>query len=303
MNSTQLKCFISLAKTLNFTKAAREMFLSQSAVSKNIKNLEKELKVSLFDRTHHKVALTRSGQIFYNHVSLTMNETENVISNLRQGEVTDKPKIKMGYTDLPFEKKWLPIALNLINTRTHFELIPYFVDPGHEKNISKLLTDKTIDFMMMQKDVFMASKNIHYERLFEKGFSVVVLENDPLFLKQSINFQDLSGRDIYLWNGNDNFPSIESLKYSLSSDMFNINFKEESDTSTLIAYVRAKMGIGIVPSVLYNKADTDLRYIPLNSDEKLSYGMVFSENINQPEVMKDVSRFISLAVRIAKVDF
>jgi DNA-binding transcriptional LysR family regulator len=303
MNSTQVNCFLTLAKTLNFTQTAQKMYLSQSTVSKNIKNLEKELQVKLFKRGYHQIALTDKGKIFYNQMVLSTAEINDTIINLRQSSAIMRPKIKMGYTDLPFEKKWLPVALRLINTQTNLELKPFFVDPGQEHSINKLICDGKIDLMLMQKDIINEKDETHYVEVLQKGFSVVVPQGDSLFIKNNIDFSDLANRQIYLWNGHDNFPAIESLKFSLQSSPYDINYQEEIDSSVLIAYVRAKMGIGIVPSILYNKDDTDLRYIPLKTDQKLSYGILSLVNSEKRANINIVNKCIAQAINISKTQW
>jgi DNA-binding transcriptional LysR family regulator len=303
MNATQIKCFLSLAKTLNFTKSANDMFLSQSTVSKNIKNLEKELQIKLFERSYHRIFLTEKGKLFYNQMLISVSEITDTIQNLQQSKNIVRTKIKMGYTDLPFEKKWLPTALRMINSQTKLELIPVFIDPGSEQNIDKLISDGAIDLMIMQKDIVNQKKYIQYDEIFKKGFSVIVPQGDNLFVKDNIDFENLLGRKVYLWNGNDTFPSIESLKFSIESRNMDINYEEENDSSILIAYVRARMGIGIVPSILYNKDDTDLRYIPLKTKEQLSYGILSLINSDKRKEIGLLNKYIISAVNISKTQW
>src|SRR4051812_12442849 len=60
----RLKVFYTVAKRLNFTKASAELFISQPAVTKHIKELESEFKVSLFERSGNKrISLTPAGEI------------------------------------------------------------------------------------------------------------------------------------------------------------------------------------------------------------------------------------------------
>ena len=64
MNEHQLQCFLAVAKHCNFSKAAKELFLSQPSLSYQVSHLEKELGVQLFRRTTTQVALTEAGQVF-----------------------------------------------------------------------------------------------------------------------------------------------------------------------------------------------------------------------------------------------
>ena len=64
MNTYQLRCFLAVAEYLNFTKAAEHLHVTHPAVSQQIRNLEKELSTTLFERSTRSVKLTASGRIF-----------------------------------------------------------------------------------------------------------------------------------------------------------------------------------------------------------------------------------------------
>lgn len=64
MNDHQLLCFLTVSRTLNFTTAARELYCTQPALSYQIRSLEKELDLALFERSTTRVALTEAGRTF-----------------------------------------------------------------------------------------------------------------------------------------------------------------------------------------------------------------------------------------------
>lgn len=64
MNLNQLKYFITVAEYQNFTLAARQHFISQTAVTQQIQALEEQLGIKLFDRARRPIALTLAGQVF-----------------------------------------------------------------------------------------------------------------------------------------------------------------------------------------------------------------------------------------------
>lgn len=68
MTITQLKYFLALAETLNFSKVAERFYVAQTAISYGIKSLETELGTALFQRTTKKVELTPAGQTFYSRI-------------------------------------------------------------------------------------------------------------------------------------------------------------------------------------------------------------------------------------------
>lgn len=62
MDDFRLRVFITAAKTLNFTKCAEQLYISQPAVSKHIGELESRYKVQLFERSGSRLALTEAGR-------------------------------------------------------------------------------------------------------------------------------------------------------------------------------------------------------------------------------------------------
>lgn len=67
MTLQQMRYFIAVAQNLSFSKAAQQHYVSQTAVSQQIKLLEEELETELFQRTRHSVVLTSAGQVFYEY--------------------------------------------------------------------------------------------------------------------------------------------------------------------------------------------------------------------------------------------
>lgn len=88
METLQLKLFISLSKTLNFTKTANEFYVTQPTVSNYIKSLETSIGVKLLNRDSHSVSLTAEGREFINYASQIIAlqlEAENRLRNISDG--------------------------------------------------------------------------------------------------------------------------------------------------------------------------------------------------------------------------
>ena len=74
--------FLSVAENLNFSKAAEDLFISQPAVTKHIKELESRLKITLFERKGNKIYLTEAGKLTYRYFKEIKQNTEISNSNL-----------------------------------------------------------------------------------------------------------------------------------------------------------------------------------------------------------------------------
>lgn len=93
MDLRQMQYFVSVAQTLNFTKAAQMMYVAQPAVSKAIQKLEAELGLTLIHRSDKRISLTPEGQVFLNHCISLLEKLDEIklemqeLRNLEIGEV------------------------------------------------------------------------------------------------------------------------------------------------------------------------------------------------------------------------
>ena len=71
-NLSSYRIFYTVANTKNISKAAKELYISQPAISKSIQKLEESLGTKLFERSSRGVALTDSGELLYTHVNLPL---------------------------------------------------------------------------------------------------------------------------------------------------------------------------------------------------------------------------------------
>jgi len=88
LDTLQLKLFVSLSQTLNFTKTANEFYVTQPTVSNYIKSLENNMGVTLLKRDSHSVSLTAEGREFVGYAKQLLAlqlEAENRIKNISEG--------------------------------------------------------------------------------------------------------------------------------------------------------------------------------------------------------------------------
>ena len=83
MNSTQIKCFLALSETLNFTKAASRLYLTQPALSRQIVTLEQELNTLLFIRDSKNVSLTPAGALLSSELGGIYASLEALVSRVQ----------------------------------------------------------------------------------------------------------------------------------------------------------------------------------------------------------------------------
>lgn len=128
MQINKLKYFISVAKYLNFTKAAQECHLAQSAISQQINSLESELGFKLFNRTSKNVSLTESGKVFYKNIKNVINDYNIAIKKAESVANGYKGVVTLGISG-QIEEVLLPSVINSI--KEDYPLIDFVFKPSN----------------------------------------------------------------------------------------------------------------------------------------------------------------------------
>lgn len=101
MKIEKLYYFLSVAKHLNFTRAAQECHIAQPAISEQISSLEKELGVRLFERGTRSIRLTAAGEVFYQHISRFVQNYEQSLREVRTSMQEKSLVIGVNHFNLP----------------------------------------------------------------------------------------------------------------------------------------------------------------------------------------------------------
>ena len=161
-NLSSYRIFYTVANTGNISKAAKELYISQPAISKSIQKLEEGVGCKLFSRSSRGVVLTDEGKLLYEHVS-------EAFETLTMGEEKLKRSIELGVGHL---------KIGVSSTLCKYLLLPYlkeFIRQNPHISISiscqstndtlKLLEDNKIDIGLIGKPENL--KNIHFDFLEE----------------------------------------------------------------------------------------------------------------------------------------
>ncbi len=295
MNTTQIKCFISLGKTNNFSQTAKELFLTQPSVSKNIHNLEKELGVKLVTNKSRKVFLTAAGRYFYEKICNIDQQVDQIIKNTKNYQTYEERTITIGYSGIPFEQKFLPIFLEKINKKGNWHIKLYRVSLA-KNNVDTDLKNRKINFMLYQSDFFNDSL-YEFVPFFKAGFSVITSKEDPLSQNKRITIPELKNRNIYLWNGKTPLQSVIDLKKFLTDKLNISNDKIHIINQASLAkiIVSSKTGIAIVPSFVYDHDNEDVNYQLLDYDQVITYGIGYLAKTKNQSYFSEIISALSFA--------
>jgi len=189
VNSNQLKIFYAVAQKKSFTLAARELFLTQPAVTIQIKKLERDCETKLFDRVGKKIFLTESGKILYAYaekiLTLLAQAEEALIDvkGLKSGKLTISASATVGSYYLPkifevFGKQYPDIEIQMNLTNSH--------------QVVK-------DILAFKSDLGFAGELHRYEGLviipfLEEELVLIVPPNHPFAHGEGVSLRDLAGQ-------------------------------------------------------------------------------------------------------------
>lgn len=195
MNIDQLKAFHKVASTGSFTRAAKELFLTQSAVSQQVQSLEYFLGNTLFDRVGKKVYLTGEGKILLSYTNKMFDlykEIETVCANLRglqKGRITIGATAVLGTYFLPriighYNKKYpgIEIDLRMGNSRKILNMtLEGEVDMGFT---GRLLTVNKLKSVLIHRDKMLMVSSSQSSLADKKSISVNELDKMPFIWRE-----------------------------------------------------------------------------------------------------------------------
>ncbi|MBR3916096.1 MAG: LysR family transcriptional regulator [Bacteroidaceae bacterium] len=193
MELRQLKYFVKSAEYLNFSVAAKHLYITQSTLSQQIKQLEYELGFELFLRNSRHISLTEAGEEFLPFARKTILDAEDGVQRLHDLQHVKTGTLRVGVT----------YSLSTVLTEGLISFMKTF--PGIKleifyKTVDELLVllrEHKVDFILSYKPLSDAP-DVDSMPLFENTLALVVSKEHPLALCKKIKLSELSGKPLIL---------------------------------------------------------------------------------------------------------
>lgn len=184
MDFKQLEVFVAVIKHQSFSKAARELFLTQPTVSSHIQNLEKELDTVLVNRSNKNITLTKSGEILYSHAIYILNNCKKAIYDIKEYSGKIEGIIDMACSSIP-ETYILPDFLK--NFSSEYPDVKFSVSHyDSQYAISEILNER-INFGLVGSKFY--HPQIEYLDLMDD--ELVLITPKGLFIKNEDGYIDI----------------------------------------------------------------------------------------------------------------
>ncbi|GMA64923.1 LysR family transcriptional regulator [Alicyclobacillus fastidiosus] len=251
MELRQLITFRTVASTLNFSRAAEVLSYVPSNVTMQIKALEDELGVHLFDRLGKQLVLTTAGNRFLIHIQSVLNKLDEA-----RGVVLDDENNLSGTLTISANEVLcayrLPAVFHLFRSRHSGVRLIFRSVPNQQ--LKQTLFDGTADIVFML-DEHIRSTGLEVESLLEETFRFFVAPDHPLAKRTALQLEDFHG-EVFLTNE----------KGCTYRTMFDRSFeKEGTDSITFLEFQNAEaikqcaitgIGIAFLPEMV-TKAEVE----------------------------------------------
>ena len=263
MNTTQIKCFLALAETLNYTRAAARLYLSQPGLSRQINSIEQELNTQLFIRNQRNVRLTPAGALLAEKLRPMMENYEQVIDQVQtvgrgytgvldigllEGQRLDTEIVDLFYS---FMQQYPNISLQICQGS--------FGDLRRQLHSGKLDIIFTIHFDVMDEaDVETYAHGDETEKAY-----FAISKKLPIAQQECITPEELVKETMLIISPEDSRMGAEmTTEFFKSKGLMSFNTRYAPNLPTLALWIEAGLGFGIINGHTNVAANPSVRLIP-----------------------------------------
>ena len=276
MTTKQIDYCIEVAHTLNFSRAADNMFVSQPTFSYQIRLLEEEIGFTIFERNGKGAALTPAGAQFVTFLTSMREDLKRAIEQGQNFSAKYKDSISISLMVRP-AVFFLPEAMRLFaETNPEVQILPVF---QYEGGVESFLR-KEVDIVFALKEQTRQIPGIHVHDLFESHIYLIAQRDDPLAAKNLITEEDLYGRTLMVGGGSP--QALKAVQYRLISTG-KIDYFNSADHDTTLTNVAAGRGVCLAPGFL-NDHSGQFAWIPFDCRESFSCVLCTHRDDNRPGV-------------------
>ena len=244
MELRQIKYFIEVAKREHITEASHELHVAQSAVSRQILNLELELGVKLFIREGRNVRLTPVGKIFLERMEQAMQVIEKARREIEESLDPEQGTIRIGF---PSSMTAYVLPTVISEFRELYPNVKFHLRQGAYKNLIDTVISGEIDLAMLGP-VPEHEKRVKGYTLFHENIAALLPSRHPLAGEQHLKLNQLQDDDFIL------FPEGFILREIVENSCRQVGFVprvtfEGGDIDSIKGLVATGLGVTLIPEI------------------------------------------------------
>ena len=260
MELRRIQYFVAVAEEAHFGRAAERLQMAQPPLSQQIKALEAEMGVVLFRRTTRKVELTTAGERFLPRARAILAEVDDAVAEAAQVADGMLGRIAIGFTGsatydlLPSLVRVLRADLPGIELDIHGEMLT--------PDQVTALTDGSLDLGLLRPPVRSTAVDVHVLR--REPLIAVLPEHHPLAGRDRVRLSELRDDPFITYPSNHRSVVYDAVMDACQRAGFiPASVNEVAETSTMVSFVAAGLGVALVPASVQHLRITGATYLPL----------------------------------------
>jgi len=239
----QLRYFYTIAEQGQITRAAKKLHMAQPPLSQQLKHLEEELGVILFERNGRQMELTQAGLILYKKAERILLEIEEIETEVKETSEGLRGKLSIGIVKTCFS--FVPERVRTF--RENYPSVTFSLREGDSYTVEQLIKSRESEVGIVRLPIDM--KPFSKIELAKEKFVVVIPSNTPEFhSKTSIKMKELENIPLLLLHRVSGVGQFEIVLQECRSHGFEPNvICECPDVSMLLSLVSSGVGATIIP--------------------------------------------------------
>jgi len=283
-----IRYFLAVAKELHFRKAAETLFISQPGLSRQIKQMEQELGVQLFERHNRKVALTKAGEYLQLEYESIFRSLENAFEHAQLINAGQEGELKIAYIGSAMHKiiPQFLLDFNKKHPNIHIEL----EEMDNQVQTAKIL-DKKIDIGFVRMD--RVPRGIEIRPILEETFSLVLPKDHSINCNNFKNLTQLKDVPFIMFDSSYSPSYFEKVMQIFDDAGFSPIISHKSvKANTIYRLIENNLGAAIVPTSLQEGYDLNIQFIELTEiPHRTTLQAVWSKD-NQNPVLQNALQFV-----------
>lgn len=272
MTIENLECFLLVAENLNFARAADALHISQPAVTKQIRSLERELGTSLFVRTTRHVALTPAGESFYKDAKEIVLKTQMAVNRVQKQTEEDQP-LYIGVSNCAvlfyLQKALARFHIRYPEARPDIECLNY-------KRILNLFLDQKLDLLFYYRENLPKTYDAAFLELKKDQVYCLMSRDLAMDVPETVSLEDLKRHDLIACSPLDAPLAIAAFQEKILTGRAPKTVRYCNSVEAAHCLAGAGMGVALLPGMLCLKSE-EFVIRPVEKSPELSFGVFYRE--------------------------
>lgn len=284
-----LRYFLAVAEELHFRKAAEKLFISQPGLSRQIKQMEQDLGVTLFERNNRRVALTKTGDYLQKELQINLKNLEDILAHSKLIHHGKEGHLTLGFVGSAM-LQIIPAILKQFNSK--FPKVMFKLEEmDNQKQIEGLLSQE-IDVGFVRLERVPRSLEIH--TVLKETFCLVLPKNHPVNKRNFKNLSQFKDSPFILFD-----PEYSASYYEKVMQIFDgcgfapIISHNTIHASSIYKLVENNLGVSIVPKSLQFGYDMNVKFIELDAIPQSAFLSIAWSKNNRNPMLQNILQLIN----------